>query len=78
MTHSTNEPPIEVSTENTVETMLINPELVTETEQKVIVDPSYPDFCIPSPPPDLDSGEISQTRFRVTGYRRSSLKIIFQ
>ena len=28
-------------------------------------DPSYPDFCIQSPPPDLDCGDISQKRFTV-------------
>ena len=28
-------------------------------------DPSYPDFCIPSSPPDLDCGDISQKRFIV-------------
>ena len=28
-------------------------------------DPSYPDFCIPSPPPDLDCGDISQKNFIV-------------
>ena len=28
-------------------------------------DPSYPDFCIPPPPPDLDCGDISQKRFTV-------------
>jgi micrococcal nuclease len=28
-------------------------------------DPSYPDFCIPSPPPDLDCVDISQKRFTV-------------
>jgi len=28
-------------------------------------DPSYPDFCIPSSPPDLDCGDISQKRFTV-------------
>jgi micrococcal nuclease len=28
-------------------------------------DPSYPDVCIPSPPPDLDCGEIPYRRFRV-------------
>ena len=27
--------------------------------------PSYPDFCIASPPPDLDCGDISQKRFTV-------------
>ena len=30
-------------------------------------DPSYPDVCIPPPPPDLDCGEISHRRFRVVG-----------
>ena len=28
-------------------------------------DPSYPDFCIPSPPPDLDCKDIPQKRFTV-------------
>ncbi len=28
-------------------------------------DPSYPDVCIPPPPPDLDCGDISYRRFRV-------------
>ena len=28
-------------------------------------DPSYPDVCIPPPPPDLDCGDISFRRFRV-------------
>lgn len=28
-------------------------------------DPAYPDVCIPSPPPDLDCGEISYRNFRV-------------
>jgi micrococcal nuclease len=27
--------------------------------------PSYPDVCIPPPPPDLDCGEITHKRFRV-------------
>ena len=30
-------------------------------------DPSYPDVCIPPPPPDLDCGDISHRRFRVQG-----------
>jgi hypothetical protein len=29
--------------------------------------PSYPDVCIPPPPPDLDCGEIPYRRFRVVG-----------
>jgi micrococcal nuclease len=27
--------------------------------------PSYPDFCIPPPPPDLDCGQITRRNFRV-------------
>ena len=30
-------------------------------------DPSYPDVCIPPPPPDLDCGDIPYRRFRVVG-----------
>lgn len=30
-------------------------------------DPSYPDFCIPSPPPDLDCPDISHKNFKVVG-----------
>jgi hypothetical protein len=30
-------------------------------------DPSYPDVCIPSPPPDLNCGDIPQKRFTVSG-----------
>ena len=38
----------------------------TQTQQP-ICDPSYPDFCIPSPPPDLDCKDIPQKRFTVIG-----------
>jgi micrococcal nuclease len=30
-------------------------------------DPSYPTVCIPSPPPDLDCGEIEHRDFEVRG-----------
>ena len=30
-------------------------------------DPSYPDVCIPSPPPDLDCKDIPHRNFRVVG-----------
>jgi hypothetical protein len=30
-------------------------------------DPSYPDVCIATPPPDLDCGEVSHRNFRVVG-----------
>lgn len=38
-----------------------------EQEQKPVhrCDPSYPDVCIPPPPPDLDCGDIPYRRFRV-------------
>ena len=29
--------------------------------------PSYPDFCIPPPPPDLDCGQVSGSNFTVVG-----------
>ena len=42
------------------------PEVKSQTTpQKEKCDPSYPDFCIPPPPPDLDCGDISQKRFTV-------------
>ena len=37
----------------------------TESTAQVDCDPSYPDFCIPPPPPDLDCGDIPQKRFTV-------------
>jgi hypothetical protein len=37
---------------------------VTEPPQ-ADCDPSYPTVCIPSPPPDLDCGQISFRRFKV-------------
>lgn len=30
-------------------------------------DPSYPDFCIPPPPPDLDCADVQGDNFRVQG-----------
>jgi micrococcal nuclease len=35
------------------------------TQTQSDCDPSYPDFCIPSPPPDLNCGDIPQKRFTV-------------
>jgi len=37
----------------------------TTSSQQVDCDHSYPDFCIPSSPPDLDCKYISQKRFTV-------------
>jgi micrococcal nuclease len=30
-------------------------------------DPSYPDVCIPPPPPDLDCADVSASNFKVVG-----------
>lgn len=30
-------------------------------------DPSYPDFCIPPPPPDLDCADVNGSNFTVVG-----------
>ncbi len=38
-----------------------------EAESVARCDPSYPDVCIPSPPPDLDCEDIVHRRFRVIG-----------
>ena len=38
-----------------------------ESEASVRCDPSYPDVCIPPPPPDLNCGDIAHRRFRVVG-----------
>ena len=40
-------------------------EPVQENVESNECDPSYPDFCIASYPPDLDCGDISQKRFTV-------------
>ena len=37
------------------------------SRQKTSCDPSYPDFCIPPSPPDLDCKDIAQKRFTVIG-----------
>jgi micrococcal nuclease len=37
------------------------------SEEEENCHPSYPDVCIPSPPPDLDCGDISYRNFRVVG-----------
>jgi len=34
-------------------------------ERRAACDPSYPDVCIPPPPPDLDCRDIPYRRFRV-------------
>lgn len=39
------------------------PEVTPEIQSDC--DPSYPDFCIPTSPPDLDCGDIPQKRFTV-------------
>ena len=41
------------------------PNLRIEGTESEDCDPSYPDFCIPSPPPDLDCKDIPQKKFTV-------------
>lgn len=41
------------------------PNLSIEVTESENCDPSYPDFCIPSPPPDLDCKDIPQKKFTV-------------
>jgi hypothetical protein len=36
-----------------------------EEEEETTCDPSYPDVCIPPPPPDLDCSQISERNFEV-------------
>jgi endonuclease/exonuclease/phosphatase family metal-dependent hydrolase len=43
------------------------PQAAPATPARDNCDPSYPTVCIPSPPPDLDCGEISYRRFAVVG-----------
>jgi len=41
------------------------PPPIESTSTQSDCDPSYPDFCIPSPPPDLDCGDIPYKKFTV-------------
>jgi len=43
------------------------PEIKVTTPKQTSCDPSYPDFCIPPSPPDLDCKDIPQKRFTVIG-----------
>jgi len=44
----------------------IPPQVILEpTQTKQSCDPSYPDFCIPPPPPDLDCKDIPSKKFTV-------------
>jgi len=47
------------------ETSKSNSQSSQSSSQQLDCDPSYPDFCIPPPPPDLDCGDIPQKRFTV-------------
>ena len=51
------DPPSTTSTSNTSST--------TSTSTPSNCDPSYPDFCIPPPPPDLDCADIDEDNFTV-------------
>lgn len=43
------------------------PTIYATTEDNGDCDSSYPDTCIPSPPPDLNCGDIPNKNFKVTG-----------
>ncbi len=62
---STTQPSIQPS--NPPESPSTSSQEVSEKDQSGNCDSSYPDFCIPSPPPDLNCADISQKRFTVTG-----------
>lgn len=50
---------------NEIKLKTTSPPPVQPKTQEINCDPSYPDFCIPSPPPDLDCNNIPQKNFRV-------------
>ncbi len=54
------------NTENPTSTLpsVSSPDVNQQTNN---CDASYPDFCIPSPPPDLNCADVPQKRFTVTG-----------
>jgi hypothetical protein len=80
-TTTTTEPPTTTEPEPTttvrVTTTTRRPRPATTTTRRRVTtttraptrncDPSYPDFCIPPPPPDLDCPEIGETDFTVQG-----------
>jgi hypothetical protein len=47
----------------------INPPItsISASDEQDNCDSSYPDFCIPPPPPNLNCPDVSQKRFTVTG-----------
>lgn len=49
------------------EALLAAPGAAALPTDREVCDPSYPDICIPPPPPDLDCGDVRERRFRVTG-----------
>jgi hypothetical protein len=52
--------------ENIVKTKS-TPNVVKKPTKHSNCDSSYPDFCIPPPPPNLNCPDISQKRFTVSG-----------
>ena len=44
-----------------------SPNVVAPQTKQGNCDPAYPTICIPSPPPDLDCGEIPYKNFKVAG-----------
>lgn len=80
-TTTTTEPPTTTEPEPTTTvrttTTTRRPRPATTTTQRRVTtttkaptrncDPSYPDFCIPPPPPDLNCADIGETDFTVQG-----------
>ena len=67
-TTTTTRPPTTTTatTTSTTTTTTTQPPATTTTEARNC-DSSYPDVCIPPPPPDLDCGDVPYRRFRVVG-----------
>jgi micrococcal nuclease len=59
---TTTQPPTTTTRPPTTTTTLA---VTTTTTAQANCSPSYPDFCIPPPPPDLDCGDIGAKNFTV-------------
>ena len=64
---STSSPPVIPADESTSSTESEPSSDNQEISSDNNCDASYPDFCIPSPPPDLNCADMSQKRFTVSG-----------
>lgn len=60
-------PPVSTTTTTIVATTTTAPTVTSTTSSGGNCHPSYPDVCIPPPPPDLNCADIPHRRFRVVG-----------